>query len=88
LTAEWERSGILGWSWLHYWAGDRWTTVGSRLHDEVDHHPNTRVEFPVPWDWQHSAAQPKKSNEPVKEPRLTAPVKAPEPLVPKQKQYL
>jgi hypothetical protein len=27
-TARQERSGILvGWSWLRYWAGDRWTTV-------------------------------------------------------------
>ncbi len=32
--------------------------LGSRLHDEVDPHPNTRVEFPVQWDWQHRIAQP------------------------------
>ena len=59
--------------------------LGSPFHDEVDHHPNTRVEFPVPWDWQHRTAQPKKSTEPVKGPRLTALVKAPEVLAPKQK---
>jgi len=51
--------------------------LGSRLHDEVDHHPNTRVELPVPWDWQHRTAQPKKSTEPVKGPKLTAPDKGP-----------
>ena len=57
--------------------------LGSCLHDEVDHHhPNTRVELPVQWDWQHRSAQPKISTEPVKEPKLTAPVKGPEPLAP------
>ena len=50
--------------------------LGSHLHDEVDHHLNTRVELPVLWDWQHRTAQPKKS---VKGPKLTAPVKGPEP---------
>jgi len=53
--------------------------LGSHLHDEVDHHLNTREELPVLWDWQHRIAQPKKS---VKGPKLTAPVKGPEPLVP------
>jgi hypothetical protein len=51
--------------------------LGSRLYDEVDHHPNTRVELPVPWDWQHRTAQPKISTEPVKGPKLTAPDKGP-----------
>ena len=55
--------------------------LGSRLHDEVDHHPNTRVELSVQWDWQHRSAQPKISTEP----KLTAPVKGPEPLAPMQK---
>ena len=55
--------------------------LGSRLHDEVDHHPNTRVELSVQWDWQHRSAQPKISTEP----KLTAPVKGPEPLSPIQK---
>ena len=53
--------------------------LGSHLHDEVDHNLNTRVELPVLWHWQHRTAQPKKS---VKGPKLTAPVKGPEPLVP------
>ena len=54
--------------------------LGSRLHDEVDHHPNSRVELPVQWDLQHGTAQPKKSStELVKGPKRTAPVKGPEP---------
>ena len=60
--------------------------LGSRLHDEVDHHPNTRVELSVQWDWQHRTAQPtKKSTEPVKGPKLTAPEKGPKLLKPMQK---
>jgi hypothetical protein len=60
--------------------------LGSRLHDEVDHHhPNTRVELPVLWHWQHRTAQPKKSTEPVKGPKLTAPDKGPKLLKPMQK---
>ena len=59
--------------------------LGSRLHDKVDHHPNTRVQLPVQWDWQHRTAQPNESTEPVKEPKLTAPVKGPESPVPMQK---
>ena len=35
---------------------------------------------PVQWDWQHGTAQPKKSTELVKGPKLTAPVKGPEPV--------
>lgn len=58
---------------------------GSRLHDEVDHHLNTQVELPVPWDWQHRTAQPKKSTEKVKGPKRIALVKGPEPLAPEQK---
>jgi hypothetical protein len=48
--------------------------LGSRLHDEVDHHPNTRVEITAQWDKQHSTAQPKESTEPVKGTKLTAPM--------------
>ena len=59
--------------------------LGSRLHDEVDHHPNKRVELTAQWDWQHSTAQPKQSTEPVKGPKLTAPVKGPESPAPMQK---
>ena len=60
--------------------------LGSRLHDKVeDHHPNTRVELPVQWDWQHRTAQPNESTEPVKWPKLTAPVKGPESPAPMQK---
>ena len=59
--------------------------LGSRLHDEVDHHPNSRVELPVQWDWQHRTAKPREFTEPVKEPKLTAPVKGPESPIPMQK---
>ena len=38
--------------------------LSSRLDDEVDHQPNTRIELPVPWDWQHCTAHSKKSPEP------------------------